>query len=659
MSVTTPYTIPLTYPTAKWPIFLNTIYTTQQSDFNIARVKSIKIFKRGLLSQINRRRLNPVSVPSSPVPMGSPIINTSFRHRATVWRLKSRAAAAEQALHTAALLKRKSTPIQTPTTHLSQANSGASTPITGLETATVNSTPYTTVAVAGSEDDDSIGSQDTGNINPRQSTDLVEENDQDENFEDIEDSIQQIQLQSEEAFRDAQRLWPDVFIVEMQYGILNEGIHDMKLRLASGDAPNGHDLTWHLQVLQFMNWQMRCLKTRQLLGSSFRKECAMNVDIGFGKGARVRDRLLENEKRWVKERDIERSKQGRTSSMVSMLEDEGIMIAVREFIASSGGGIRAETLCNAVSEYWQSQMTSVDRQQEIGLLSSSLQELDTACATFTTAHDKLTIHANTAQKWLKQLGYSWREVKKGVYKDAHEREGVDHIVQQTLLAVNIFEAAYPGCQALFLFDNATSHSAFAEDALRVTRMNKGPGGEPVHVRDGYWFKDNGERVVQAMDYDKEDMSVPVNLRGEPKGLQQEDTNRRKNRAPETRLLFQNATLSTTLFLQQKGRVQEVVEAKGHMILFYPRFHCELNWIEYFWARVKLYTRTHCGYDIKSLRKNVPLALEDASPLIPKWWGKSLRIMDVYRNGTVYGTEEFKVKAYKSHRRISAKDSILF
>lgn len=73
------------------------------------------------------------------------------------------------------------------------------------------------------------------------------------------------------------------------------------------------------------------------------------------------------------------------------------------------------------------------------------------------------------------------------------------------------------------------------------------------------------------------------------------------------------------FLEQKVRVQEVFEAKGDLILFYHRFHCELNWIEYFWERVTLYTRTNCCYIIKFLGKNVSLALEYASLLLPKWW----------------------------------------
>ncbi|RPB06967.1 hypothetical protein P167DRAFT_477251, partial [Morchella conica CCBAS932] len=247
----------------------------------------------------------------------------------------------------------------------------------------------------------------------------------------------------------------------------------------------------------------------------------------------------------------------------------------------------------------------------------------------------------------------------------------DHIVQQTLTAIKIFEAAHPGCQALFLFDNATSHSAFAEDALKSSKMNKGPGGEQPHMRDGYWYNENREKVIQYMNYSQDDEGIPLNFRGQPKGLQKvleergiwpkeclylDCTSRRTplgEKIPHQKPSCCSRMLLSQQpdFLEQKGRVQEIVEAKGHMLLFYPRFHCELNWIEYFWARVKLYTRTNCEYDIKSLRRNVPLALEEASSLIPKWWGKSLRIMDVYRQGTVYGTDEFKEKVYKSHRKI--------
>jgi hypothetical protein len=37
------------------------------------------------------------------------------------------------------------------------------------------------------------------------------------------------------------------------------------------------------------------------------------------------------------------------------------------------------------------------------------------------------------------------------------------------------------------------------------------------------------------------------------------------------------------FAEQKGRLQEGMEAAGHSVILYPKFHCELNFIERFWC----------------------------------------------------------------------------
>jgi hypothetical protein len=47
----------------------------------------------------------------------------------------------------------------------------------------------------------------------------------------------------------------------------------------------------------------------------------------------------------------------------------------------------------------------------------------------------------------------------------------------------------------------------------------------------------------------------------------------------------------------RSRLQEIVEEAGHIFLLYPKFHCELNWIEYYWGRCKHFTRKHCNYTL--------------------------------------------------------------
>lgn len=35
------------------------------------------------------------------------------------------------------------------------------------------------------------------------------------------------------------------------------------------------------------------------------------------------------------------------------------------------------------------------------------------------------------------------------------------------------------------------------------------------------------------------------------------------------------------FKAQRSQIQEVIEDAGHSVLFYPKFHCELNWYVHF------------------------------------------------------------------------------
>ena len=62
------------------------------------------------------------------------------------------------------------------------------------------------------------------------------------------------------------------------------------------------------------------------------------------------------------------------------------------------------------------------------------------------------------------------------------------------------------------------------------------------------------------------------------------------------------------FQEQKSRVQEIIEEAGHLCIFLPKYHCELNFIEYFWAAIKRYLREHCDYTFSTLKENMPKAL---------------------------------------------------
>lgn len=51
---------------------------------------------------------------------------------------------------------------------------------------------------------------------------------------------------------------------------------------------------------------------------------------------------------------------------------------------------------------------------------------------------------------------------------------LDQIIKKTL---PIAESLYSNYKLLFMFDNATNHSIYAKNVLRVAHMNKKPGSE--------------------------------------------------------------------------------------------------------------------------------------------------------------------------------------
>ena len=112
------------------------------------------------------------------------------------------------------------------------------------------------------------------------------------------------------------------------------------------------------------------------------------------------------------------------------------------------------------------------------------------------------------------------------------------------------------------------------------------------------------------------------------------------------------------FLEQKEWLEESVTQAGLNIDFYPKYHCEFNFIEMFWGEAKAFTRANCQYDFNSLVAIVPRALAQVSlPKIRKFARKSYRYMDAYRirgaNGDALNPKqiEYAVKKYRQHRKI--------
>ncbi|CAG8653158.1 9157_t:CDS:1, partial [Paraglomus occultum] len=213
----------------------------------------------------------------------------------------------------------------------------------------------------------------------------------------------------------------------------------------------------------------------------------------------------------------------------------------------------------------------------------------------------------------------------------------ENLVEQVKTkAIPIFETVFPNCIALFAFDNSSNHAAYRSDALVASRMNLKPGGKQPKMRDTVFGPDN---CHQSM----------VNEKNEPKGMKQvlierglwkdglsADCNLCKDKVDDINRTDCCARRIVSLqpdFLSQKSALEEVILEAGHKCIFYPKFHCELNYIERYWGAAKRYARENCDYSWSGLQRVVPTALESVDTItIRRFARKAWRYMDLYRNG---------------------------
>jgi len=227
-------------------------------------------------------------------------------------------------------------------------------------------------------------------------------------------------------------------------------------------------------------------------------------------------------------------------------------------------------------------------------------------------------------------------------------------------AIRAFEELFPDCQALLELDNSTNHNAYAHNALNVNQMCAGNGSsvKPI-LRDTVykgkkqvmWIMEDGKKVPKGIRQVLLERGVDV------RGMTLTNKIDEKN--------LKKVLASHEDFLNEKTLLEQLIESRGHLVRYLPKFHPELNPIENVWAVVKKYLRTHCQFNIQSLRENIPKALESVDvETIRRFFGKA------HRFEVLYAAEVPALKAVdivkdtsplchknkkKSHRRISEAD----
>ena len=223
----------------------------------------------------------------------------------------------------------------------------------------------------------------------------------------------------------------------------------------------------------------------------------------------------------------------------------------------------------------------------------------------------------------------------------HQSEGYftnDLFLDQVRQAMSIFERKYPGVIGMFIFDNAPSHVKKPDDSLNVDRMNVSDGGKQPFMRDTTW---NGQ--VQRM------VLEDGRQKGMKRVLEERGVNTYKMKADEMRKQLKKYD---DFGAEGVPIVEELVAERGHMCVFIPRFHCELNPIERCWCHAKKYTRAHANGSIVRLRRIIPEGLASVTTdMIARFFLTCRDYERAYREGHSCNSVDMAVKRYKSHRRV--------
>jgi hypothetical protein len=224
----------------------------------------------------------------------------------------------------------------------------------------------------------------------------------------------------------------------------------------------------------------------------------------------------------------------------------------------------------------------------------------------------------------------------------------ENIIQHVETAMDILEKHFPNEQHIFIFDNAKTHTKRADDALSARKMPKNtpaPGknwGVSVTERDAsgkiiYGTDGKPQKVIRRMadatlpNGQSQSLYFPEGhpragvFKGmakilEERGLEQESKLRAecpgfKCTPGETSCCARQVLYNQPDFISVRSQLENTCEKRGFRVIFAPKFHCELNFIEMCWGYAKrLYRQYPPSKDECEMTRNVITAL-DSVPLV--------------------------------------------
>jgi len=259
-----------------------------------------------------------------------------------------------------------------------------------------------------------------------------------------------------------------------------------------------------------------------------------------------------------------------------------------------------------------------------------------------------------------------------LWKAGSKRDGYftnDDLVRQLEASMPFFQDLHKDKTLVFAFDNSTGHHKRHPNGLDAELLPLKDGGANAPImRNTKFILRDGTECIQVMQ----------NSNGEQKGLKTilierglwknhmllqckpckdkiPHSNRYPNARPYNNTMFccaKTCLANQPDFLAQREWLREVVEDAGHKIIFFPKFHPELNHIEMVWCYMKQAWRRKCDNSFRTLERELPNILKDIPvAFIRRTQRHCLKRMEGYRMGLSGPFLDFIMKKQKSHRCI--------
>ena len=307
--------------------------------------------------------------------------------------------------------------------------------------------------------------------------------------------------------------------------------------------------------------------------------------------------------------------------------------------------------------------------------------------------EPLTDHGLAGSKWCNEKGY-WDNRS---------------FVRQVNLLIRIVNIKYPNHQMVLVVDNSSGHYAVGDSGLNASGMNMSEGGKQHRLDDGFYFtKDAAGFISQVVQPICASAWTSTNSWSEKTRMERKDaqglpclwykhitsgvvlktmppsakakglkwvlrerfhsgalykTNERMTRNPATLNLgeMREEMARFADFSNQRSRVELLCESLGHVCLFLPKFHPELNPIELNWRDSKNELRRNCTCSSVGFKQRWHAALDAITPeMIRKYFKSAMEYEMVYDKVIGLGNQpdpDATVQKYKSHRSEFRTDSV--